>query len=471
MVFSSMTFLCVFLPIIFMIHAIVPAMWIKNTLLVIFSIIFYAYGEPVYVLLLLGSALFSYLSALWISGAKQKKGILFLDIFVHLLLLAWFKYAGFLVENVNHIFRLELDVPKIALPIGISFFTFQSMSYVIDVYQGKINVQKNPGKLLLYLSFFPQLIAGPIVKYRDIESEISHRSIGAEEAAKGFQRFLIGLSKKVLIADTMAVVADGIYAADAGQLSFFSAWLGALAYLLQIYYDFSGYSDMAIGMGRMFGFHFRENFHVPYLARGMKDFWKRWHISLTDWFREYLYIPMGGNRKGKWRTAGNKLFVFFCTGLWHGANWTFVFWGLFHAAFLLLEDAVPAIRKLPGWLLHGYTILTACISFVIFRSENMGQCLTMFKAMFSGFGVDGAKMSLFVRYLNPWFIMMFLLGFLGMGILQRIWEKKTAKVDVRSEKKEVILQVGRYAASLTLLILCMLQLAGSTYHPFIYFRF
>ena len=301
MVFSSLTFLCVFLPIVLLVHTVVPNRRVQNGFLVVASLLFYAYGEPVYVLLMILNTWMNYLFGRWIGSTegKNKRGILALAVALNLGMLGVFKYTGFFCDSLNGILPVQIPVPEIRLPVGISFYTFQAMSYVIDVYRGDVRAQRNYGKILLYISFFPQLIAGPIVKYHDIAEEIDNRKVALPEMAEGTRRFLCGLGKKVLLSNTMATAADALFAVPSAQLNILGAWLGAVAYLFQIYFDFSGYSDMAIGMGKMFGFHFKENFHYPYSAVNIQDFWRRWHISLSSWFKEYLYIPLGGNRKGK----------------------------------------------------------------------------------------------------------------------------------------------------------------------------
>ena len=471
MVFSSIAFVCAFLPCVYALYCIVPKTKIRNAILIIASLVFYSYGEPVYILVLLASWLVNYSLARAIEAAKQKKAFLVIDVVANIALLVVFKYAGFIAENLNLLPGVNLPDLHIIMPIGISFFTFQTMSYVIDVYEGTVRAQKNPAKVLLYISFFPQLIAGPIVKYRDISEQIDNRKITLEDAAYGMRRFIVGLSKKVLIADTMAVAADGIYAATAAQMSVGSSWLFAVCYMLQIYYDFSGYSDMAIGMGRMFGFRFKENFNLPYAAAGMKDFWKRWHISLTDWFREYLYIPLGGNRKGKTRTSVNKVIVFLLTGFWHGANWTFIVWGLFHAFFQLLEDYFPKIKKLPRPLLHIYTLLVVCIGFVIFRADTLSAGVRMIGGMFGAFPTTAATQSFFIGFLNPWFITILIAAVLGAGVVQYIKEWAEKKRTEKNDTAEQAIRILSFAVSVLLLVVCVMQLAGSTYHPFIYFRF
>ena len=311
----------------------------KNVLLLIFSLLFYAYGEPKAIILMIVSIFMNYAFGLAMNpGNKCRKAVLAVSVTANLLLLGIFKYAGFAADMVNLIPGVNVPVPDIALPIGISFYTFQAMSYVIDAYKDPEYIQRNPFKLALYITFFPQLVAGPIVKYYDFAGQIDNRTVTPEMTAQGIRRFITGLSKKLLIANTMAVAADYVYGLDNSQLSMPLAWLGAVSYLFQIYFDFSGYSDMAIGLGRMFGFTFRENFNYPYISSSMQEFWRRWHISVSTWFKEYLYIPLGGNRKGKLRTALNKLAVFFCTGLWHGASLNFIVWGLINGGFMMLES-------------------------------------------------------------------------------------------------------------------------------------
>lgn len=330
MVFSSLTFLCIFLPVVLALYYLLPTLRIRNVLLIAVSLLFYAYGEPVYVLLMIASIIINYIFGrlLGTENKKKRQWILAIAVVINIGLLVVFKYLDMMVQTVNQLCGSEIPLVGLALPIGISFFTFQALSYVIDVYRREVEPQKNLWNVMLYISFFPQLIAGSIVKYHDIQEQIDNRNTDVKEIAEGLRRFIIGLSKKVLISNTMAVTADALFAAGAGELNILSAWIAAIAYMLQIYFDSSGYSDMAIGLGHMFGFRFLENFRYPYISANIQEFWRRWHISLSTWFKEYLYIPLGGNRKGKARTCLNKMIVFFSTGLWHGANWTFVLWGL-----------------------------------------------------------------------------------------------------------------------------------------------
>ncbi len=457
-----------------MLYTVIPVHKVRNGLLIAFSLVFYAYGEPVYVLLMILSSLVNYLCALWIGKSeKQKKLPLIIAIVFNLGTLVLFKYTGMFVTAFNSVTHLSVPVPDIILPIGISFYTFQALSYVIDVYRGEVGVQKNYFKVLLYISFFPQLIAGPIVKYRDIAGQIDNRSQSLEQIAQGLRRFVCGLAKKVLIANTMGQVADIIFAQSTSELGFLSAWLGAAAYLFQIYYDFCGYSDMAIGLGKMFGFTFKENFRYPYGARSVQDFWRRWHISLSTWFKEYLYIPLGGNRKGKARTALNRIIVFFFTGLWHGANWTFVLWGLWHGLFLLLEEYLPFLKKLPKAIGHIYTMLVVLLGFVVFRADTIGYGFGYIGRMFS-FGSPGSyDMSLALRQLTPWFIFIFVIAVIGCAPIRPLSDKIRQKLyaDGSASTAWRIVSVALYCLAFAGLFFCILRLSPSGYNPFIYFRF
>lgn len=457
-----------------MLYTVIPVHKVRNGLLIAFSLVFYAYGEPVYVLLMILSSLVNYLCALWIGKSeKQKKLPLIIAIVFNLGTLVLFKYTGMFVTAFNSVTHLSVPVPDIILPIGISFYTFQALSYVIDVYRGEVGVQKNYFKVLLYISFFPQLIAGPIVKYRDIAGQIDNRSQSLEQIAQGLRRFVCGLAKKVLIANTMGQVADIIFAQSTSELGFLSAWLGAAAYLFQIYYDFCGYSDMAIGLGKMFGFTFKENFRYPYGARSVQDFWRRWHISLSTWFKEYLYIPLGGNRKGKARTALNRIIVFFFTGLWHGANWTFVLWGLWHGLFLLLEEYLPFLKKLPKAIGHIYTMLVVLLGFVVFRADTITYGFSYIGRMFS-FGSPGSyDMSLALRQLTPWFIFIFVIAVIGCAPIRPLSDKIRQKLyaDGSASTAWRIVSVALYCLAFAGLFFCILRLSPSGYNPFIYFRF
>lgn len=464
MVFSSMVFLCVFLPAAFCLHLLLPGMRAKNFLLVVASLVFYAYGEPIYVILLVASSAGNYILArLTGECPKIRKLTMTLAVVINLGLLVIFKYSGFLVETFNSVTGAGIPVPQVRMPIGISFFTFQALSYVIDVYRGDASVQKNFGKVLLYISFFPQLIAGPIVKYHDVEAEINNRKQTPEEIGKGIRRFIAGLSKKVLIANTMGLVADNLFGAAATGITGPGAWLGAVSYMLQIYFDFSGYSDMALGLGMMFGFHFHENFDYPYISASIREFWRRWHMSLSGWFKEYLYIPLGGNRRGKFRTVVNKMIVFVCTGIWHGASFNFLFWGIYHGFFLMLEEYIPFIGKKGGkfksFFQHVYALLVVCVGFVFFRADTMKQGCFWIREMFTDFGWKASAMSLTLQQLTPVYLVT-----LAAALV--------AAVPVNSMLKKYKWYEGfTYVLSLAGFALCVLSLAGGTYNPFIYFRF
>ncbi len=473
MVFSSLSFLFLFFPVTFLLHTVVPNWKFRNALLIITSLVFYAWGEPLYVLLLLFSVVVNWALALAVAGReKGRKALAAVAVVWNIGLLVVFKYSGFLVQTVNGLLGMDWAVPGIRLPIGISFFTFQALSYVIDVYRDRDCVQRSLPRLLLYISFFPQLIAGPIVKYHDIREQLAARELSMDGSAEGLRRFLYGLAKKVLIANSMAVVADYVFALPGGSLTAFSAWMGALCYLLQIYFDFSGYSDMAIGLGRMFGFTFKENFNYPYAALGIKDFWRRWHISLSTWFREYLYIPLGGNRRGKARTFLNQMLVFAATGLWHGANVTFLVWGLFHGLFLVLESSrIIPVGKAAGHavsrlLVRIYTLLVVLVGFVVFRADSLSQALGYLGAMVAG----GGSMALSagtLSYLTPWFCCVFLIGCITSFPVVPAARRALC---VGSGGTRLYTVAG-YGLSLLLFALCVLSLAADTYNPFIYFRF
>lgn len=464
MVFSSMVFLCVFLPAAFCLHLLLPGMRAKNFLLVVASLVFYAYGEPIYVILLVASSAGNYILArLTGECPKIRKLTMTLAVVINLGLLVIFKYSGFLVDTFNSVTGAGIPVPQVRMPIGISFFTFQALSYVIDVYRGDASVQKNFGKVLLYISFFPQLIAGPIVKYHDVEAEINNRKQTPEEIGKGIRRFIAGLSKKVLIANTMGLVADNLFGAAATGITGPGAWLSAVSYMLQIYFDFSGYSDMALGLGMMFGFHFHENFDYPYISASIREFWRRWHMSLSGWFKEYLYIPLGGNRRGKFRTVVNKMIVFVCTGIWHGASFNFLFWGIYHGFFLMLEEYIPFIGKkggkLKSFFQHVYALLVVCVGFVFFRADTMKQGCFWIREMFTDFGWKASAMSLTLQQLTPVYLVT-----LAAALV--------AAVPVNSMLKKYKWYEGfTYVLSLAGFALCVLSLAGGTYNPFIYFRF
>lgn len=476
MVFSSVIFLCLFLPIVLGGYYLLPKREAKNLWLIASSLLFYAFSGLWYVLLLLFSVFCNYLAGLFVSG---RKGVLYVAVAVNLGVLGVFKYLTFLVRTVDLLPGVAITVPSIVLPVGISFFTFQGLSYVIDVYRNERLKSTRFRDVLLYIALFPQLVAGPIVRYEDVADEIKSRRHTLEQLANGLRRFIIGLSKKLLIADVCGSVVTLIYSAESSALDSRTAWLAAVCYLIQIYFDFSGYSDMAIGLGLCFGFHFKENFNYPYISASIQEFWRRWHISLSTWFREYLYIPLGGNRKGKAKTYRNKLIVFFCTGLWHGANWTFIIWGLWHGFFIVAEDAA---KKLFGLGKHGknrrnpvetvlkhlYTLLVVLIGFVIFRADNMEQAFSMIGAMFSGIRASAQTGLLLAQCLTPLTMFALLFGLVGstpvLPMVCRKAEQQTGSV-------YVCLRVLSYVGALVLLLVDILHLSAASYVPFIYFQF
>ena len=468
MVFSSPVFLFIFLTAVYILYRIIPTMTAKNITLLIFSIFFYTYGESKAVVLMLISILMNYCFGLAMKPEnKARKPILAVSITANLAMLGVFKYAGFTAEMINFIPAVNIPVPEIALPIGISFYTFQAMSYVIDAYKDPKYIQKNLYKVALYITFFPQLVAGPIVKYYDFADQIDNRRTTPEMTAQGIRRFITGLSKKLLIANTMAAAADYVYGLESSQLSIALAWLGAVSYLFQIYFDFSGYSDMAIGLGKMFGFTFKENFNYPYISSSMQEFWRRWHISVSTWFKEYLYIPLGGNRKGKFRTALNKLAVFFCTGLWHGASLNFIIWGLINGGFMMLESY--KLLNTEKWfkpLRHIYAMLVTVLAFVFFRADTLGEACRFIGHMFNPAGITSEKNAMFLSQITPVYIIMFVAA---VVFSMPVWQTLRSKV----KSKELLLygETGSYVISLVLLAMCIITLSSASYNPFIYFRF
>ena len=467
-VFSSAIFLFCFLPAVFLLYRIPLGPRWHNGLLAAASLVFYAFGNLQYVPLFLASVLVNYITGLLLGGRCQRsRAVLGLNVAVNLGILCVFKYTDFILANIASLCSLSLDPVGLVLPIGISFFTFQGLSYTIDVYRRPEEYSRSFLKLLLYISFFPQLIAGPIVRWGDIEAQIDSRSCTPERTAMGIRRFTVGLSKKLLLADVSAVLADAAFSSANPDAPL--AWLGGICYMIQIYFDFSGYSDMAIGMGNMFGFSIRENFLFPYTAGSIREFWRKWHISLSTWFREYLYFPLGGSRNGKARAALNRLLVFFCTGLWHGANWTFVLWGLGHGLLSSLEGSgVLPVEKLqktaPGRLLcRIYTLLAVMLLFTIFRADTVSHGLRMIAAMFS-FRSSAESQVLLATLCTPAMsltvILSWLLSISPHGAQVHAW--------LCDDRESTVLSS---ACCLVLLILSVMSLAQSGFHPFIYFQF
>ncbi|MCR5118973.1 MAG: MBOAT family protein [Lachnospiraceae bacterium] len=458
MVFSSAIFLWIFLSAVFAGNLLFGKR-LSNLFLLTASLFFYAWGEPVLVVLMIFSIIWNYLMGLMIEAASHKKLLLFIGVAADLLLLAYYKYAGFLLRSINTLCGTAFEVPQIALPIGISFFTFQAISYIADVYRGKVKASKDPLPVALYISFFPQLIAGPIVQYRDVERQLRERKLSAEGFAFGFRRFIYGLGKKVLIANVLAKCADAVFDHGAAGVGMLPAWIGALAYTFQIYYDFSGYSDMALGLGQMFGFTFSENFNYPYLSKSITEFWRRWHMTLGAWFREYVYIPLGGNRKGKGRTVANLWIVFFLTGLWHGADLSFILWGLYHGALSFVERL--GLKKLldkSRVLSRLLCFIAVCIGWVLFRAENTAEGLKMIAAMFR----PGTGMKLW-ELGDTKTLVIAVCAVFGCGIMQALVPSK-----VKKRYRESVLEALVCGA---VLFFCLAALAGAGYNPFIYFQF
>ncbi len=484
MVFSSIFFLYFFLPLTLLLYFAAGPRY-KNYLLLAASLFFYAWGEMGYVLLMLFSITANWLVGLSIERAKKRgntgRKALVAGIVLNLLPLAFFKYGNFLVDNINVILTAlnagKIELSAVHLPIGISFFTFQAISYIVDVYRQEADVQKNPVNLALYISLFPQLIAGPIVRYHDIAREIVDRKTTTADFRDGILRFVCGLAKKVLIANHLGALADHVFSLPAGSLSAGLAWLGIIAYTLQIYYDFSGYSDMAIGLGRMFGFHFLENFNYPYISRSISEFWRRWHISLSSWFRDYLYIPLGGSRAGTARNYFNLVLVFFLCGLWHGASWVFVTWGLYHGFFLVLERS-PAgrlLNKMPVPVQHIYTVVVVMIGWIFFRSDTLGQALVYIGALVNFSGAPYLDAKLFAAMNNEFFLAL-AFGFLfAMPVIPVLKMRLDKRLENMTGSGALFLRSSTAGVLMiwmvSLIIYSSAELISGTHNPFLYFRF
>lgn len=466
MVFSSTIFLCVYLPLVLLGYYICPKKG-RNLFLLIVSLVFYAWGEPKYVFLMIFSILVNYIFGRLMDKnrgrQKRMKLMLVLSVVIDLGLLSVFKYTDFIITNVNAIFGSSFDLLNIALPIGISFYTFQAMSYTIDVYRNDVRVQKNLIDFGMYITMFPQLIAGPIVRYADVQDQLAERSVTTADFSEGVMRFVVGLGKKVLLANQMGAVWSEIYALG-GDVSALMAWTGAIAYTFQIYFDFSGYSDMAIGLGRMFGFKFPENFRYPYQSVSITDFWRRWHITLSTWFKEYLYIPLGGNRRGLARQALNLLIVWSLTGFWHGAGWNFVMWGLYYFVILFIEKLflLKALDKLPKLFRHVYALLLIVIGWVIFASDDVGVLLPYLGSMF---GANGAVGGMDVYTLFTKAVLLIICCVASTELPKRLFLSATGAMN---EKAAFTI---KSVMTIALLALSMILLIGDSYNPFLYFRF
>lgn len=460
MVFSGIPFLYYFLPAVFGVYFLVPRR-MKNLVLLIASLIFYGWGEPKMLFLMVFTIALFYLCGLAMERARGqwKRFWLLVSVVISVALLAIFKYADFFISSFNQVTGLSLPLLKLALPVGISFYTFQCLSYTIDVYRGTVPAQKNPISFGAYVALFPQLIAGPIVRYVDVARELENRSHSWENAWLGLRRFLVGLGKKVILADNFALLIEVFR--DSGEKSVLFYWMYAIAFTLNIYFDFSAYSDMAIGLGRILGFHFLENFNYPYLSKSVTEFWRRWHMSLGTWFRDYVYIPLGGSRVsgGKW--VRNILTVWMLTGLWHGAAWNFVLWGLVFALLLLAEKWIPGLQRLPGILRHGYVLLAVMFSFVLFNAGSLAQAGEDLGCML---GLGGLSLtSAETWYYLKSYALLFLLGILGATPLV-----KNAGEKIRVTKAGPVLEAAMAAA---LLLVCTAYLVDGSFSPFLYFRF
>ena len=474
MVFSSILFLWVLLPVVLAVYYLPQfcgkagsCLKFQNFILVVFSLFFYAWGEPRYILLMLLSVLINYSFGLLIERKQQKLLMLVICVAANLLILGYFKYFNFFVEIWNGLAgsTVQLSVRTAALPIGISFYTFQALSYVVDVYRKENRAQKNFLHMMLYISFFPQLIAGPIVKYHDIEQQIENRKTTLSGFSYGIKRFIMGLGKKVILANTFAEVVDLVFTDHPMNASRLLLWGTAVLYMLQIYFDFSGYSDMAVGLGRMFGFSFQENFLLPYTAVSIRDFWRKWHVSLSSWFREYVYIPLGGNRKGTARTYINLILVFFLTGIWHGAGWTFTLWGFYHGFFNILERCFLGKWMGKGkWkiLERGYTLFVVLIGWVIFRAPDFSYALDYIRYMF----VPHESVLRIERFFDTKLILYMVIAILGSGMIQSMLKRK--KIRIAGDSGISLVGMAGYMA---VLWISLMLLVNDTYNPFIYFRF
>ena len=469
MVFSSNIFIFFFLPLTIWGYYFLGKKF-QNIFLLFMSTLFFAWSQPHYLWIIILNICVNYLGAVVIDNITNKeirKIVFVLDIIINIGILFYFKYFNFAVDSINKIFDSGFKIDTIILPIGISFFTFQGLSYVIDVYKKEVAAQKNILKVALYILLFPQLIAGPIVRYSDVEAEINKREVSLEDFSHGLERFIIGLGKKVILSDVLATMVDGIWQRGVEHNTVGIAWLGCIAYTLQIYFDFSGYSDMAIGLGRIFGFHFRENFDMPYISKSITEFWRRWHISLSTWFREYVYIPLGGNRKFVYR---NLAIVFLLTGLWHGAAWNFVLWGVWHGAFILLERYLKKNKKFntikcAEWIKRIYTLLVVALGWVLFRAGSIGEAIAYIKTMF---GVElGATPGFRIWwYLDRWNVLILIVAIIcSTTIPQKIIDK------IKKRVSDNMYFGLKKIALLGMFFFALMRIVSGTYSPFIYFQF
>ena len=461
MLFSSVPFLYYFLPAVLILYFLAPRV-LKNAVLLLASLVFYGWGEPKLLALMIFTILLFYGCGLAIGRCTQKKWKKFwmvVSVTISVALLGLFKYADFFIDSFNAVTGLSVPLLRLALPVGISFYTFQCLSYTIDVYRGNVESQKNPVSFGAYVALFPQLIAGPIVRYVDVVRELNSRTHSWDNVALGLRRFIVGLSKKIILADNFALLMKMFRESNEKSVVFY--WMYAIAFALNIYFDFSGYSDMAIGLGRVFGFKFIENFNYPYMSKSVSEFWRRWHMSLGSWFRDYIYIPLGGNRVSKWRWVLNVLAVWMLTGLWHGAAWNFVLWGLMFAALLLVEKWIPAIGKLPVAVRHVWTLLWVVLSFVLFNADSLSQAIGDIGGMFGFAGVPMITMET-LYYLGSYGIL-FVLGFIGATPVVRDTAKRLYQYKAVAILEPIVL--------IALLLICTGYLVDGSFSPFLYFRF
>jgi len=467
MEFSSLVFLFLFLPLFFLGYFIFKSRKYRNLVLLLFSLVFYAWGEPIYILLMIFSITINYFIAKFIgsSDLRKSKMWLIIGLFINIGLLVVFKYTDFIIGCINNIFSSEISLINIPLPIGISFYTFQIISYIVDVYRKQVKVQNNILYLGCYIAAFPQLIAGPIVRYETIEDELNNRKESLSLFSEGVRRFIIGLAKKILIANHVGYIATAIFSQDANAYGFLGSWIGMIAYTLQIYFDFSGYSDMAIGMGKMLGFHFLENFNFPYISKSVTEFWRRWHISLGTFFRDYVYIPLGGNRVSKMRFIFNIMVVWSLTGLWHGASVNFLLWGLYYGILLLIEKLFlkKYLEKCPSFIQHAYLIITVIFGWVLFRSVSFSEISTIFASMFGVNGLGSLSLYIYNGVFQVKYILFFVLGVLMSTPLISLFKEKIMKT-----------KYGFYIIDAFIIVLFLTSIVFmvvGSYNPFIYFRF
>ena len=468
MVFSSLTFIFVYLPIVLGIYFLLPHKF-RNLWMFLAGLLFYAWGEPVYLWIMVLSTLIDYTAGFVMSVFDHKPKIrtlcLLVSVVLNVGLLSIFKYSGFFVSTVNSLFGLSIDIPNIILPIGISFYTFQSMSYTIDLYMRNIPVQKNPITFATYVTLFPQIVAGPIVRYADVQNEIDSRTISIDLVGEGVAIFVKGLAKKILLANNIGALWSVVKAQPIEELPVLTAWLGILAFTFQIYFDFSGYSDMAVGLGKVLGFNFPQNFNFPYVSKSISEFWRRWHITLGTWFREYVYIPLGGNRKGLPRTLINLFITWMLTGFWHGASWNFVLWGVYFGIIIILERLFLGkwLKKIPAFLQIAYSFILVVFGWVMFEFDKLSNVFAFFKAMFGGNGT-GLSDSNTGYYFVSYIVIFILCIFLSIDTSKKLFDNFKAKFPKISQ---VIIPVLIVA----LLIVCTAYLVDATYNPFLYFRF